>query len=166
MRISSIKGVGKTDRIKYGKQKVKRFKERMIDLVATACDFNKEECTDIARLINAMPENIDISTKQEQVQIFTITPESWLIKRTCQEFEVSEHLVRKARKLRYEKGLLAKPDAKNEQQIPQNITEKTKYLNYVLVKKILSVFLSGKKIQKQKHLILRLFKKMYQLYLV
>ena len=55
---------------------------------------------------------INISSKQEQVQILTITPESWSIRRTCQEFKVSEHLVKKARKLWCKKGLLAKPDAK------------------------------------------------------
>ena len=68
LRISSIKSVGKRDRIGYGKQKVKRFKESITDLVATACDFNKEEvlsdndpicqrCTDVDRLINAEEKN-------------------------------------------------------------------------------------------------------------
>ena len=133
--ISPIKSIGKRDRIGYGKQKVKRFKESITDLVATAYDFNKEEilsdnepkcqkCTDMDRLINAMRENINISSKPEQVQILTITPEGWSIRRTCQEFEVSEHLVRKARKLQCEKGILAKPDAKKGHQIPQNVKDK------------------------------------------
>ena len=71
-----------------------------------------------------MGEKININTKQEQVQILTTTPKSWPIRRTCQAFEVSEHLVRKARKLWREKGLLAKPDAKKGQQISQNIKDK------------------------------------------
>ena len=37
--ISPIKSAGKRDRIGYGKQKVKHFKESTTDLVATACDF-------------------------------------------------------------------------------------------------------------------------------
>ena len=101
--IPLIKSVGKRDRIGFGKQKVKRFKESIADLVATACDFNKEDIlldnepmcqkdTDMDRLINAMREKIDISSKPEQVQILTITPESLSIRRTCQEFEPSEHL--------------------------------------------------------------------------
>ena len=48
-----------------------------------------QKCTDMDRLINTMKEKINISTKHEQVQILTITPESWSIRRTCQEFEVS-----------------------------------------------------------------------------
>ena len=50
-----------------------------------------------------------------------ITPESWFIKGTCQEFEISEHLLRK---LHCEKGLFAKPDVKKGQQIPQNVKDK------------------------------------------
>ena len=135
LRISPIKSVGKRDRIGYGKQKVKRFKESITDLIATACDFIKEEilsdneltcqkCTDMDRLINAMSEKINISSKLEEVQILAITPEIWSIRKTCQEFEVSEHLFRKDRKLSCEKGILAKPDAKKGQQIRQNVKDK------------------------------------------
>ena len=46
------------------------------------------------RLINAMKETINVSSRQEQVLIPKITPESWSIIRTCQEFKVSEHLER------------------------------------------------------------------------
>ena len=112
---------------------------------------------------------INISSKQEQVQILTITPESWSIRRTCQEFEVSEHLVRKARKLWCEKGILAKPDAKKGQQIPQNV--KGKVIKFYQLddfsrlcpgkKDFVSVFLNGKKIRKQKRLILLCLKELY-----
>lgn len=56
-----------------------------------------------------------LATNKKQVLILTITPEKWFIERICQEFEVSEHLVRKAKKLRNEKGSRAKPDAKKGQ---------------------------------------------------
>ena len=52
------------DRIGYGNQRDKHFKESITDFVATACNFNKEEilsnnnrtcqkCTDMGRLTNA-----------------------------------------------------------------------------------------------------------------
>ena len=108
--ISPITSVGKRAKIRYGKQKVKRFKESFTDLVATACGFNKkgilsdndttcQKSTDMDRLINAMREKINISSKQEQVQILTITPERWSIWKTSIIVEVSEHLVRKTRRL-------------------------------------------------------------------
>ena len=62
-----------------------------------------------------MREKWKLATNKKQVLILTITPEKWFIKRICQEFEVSEQLVRKAKKLRYEKRPLAKPDVKKGQ---------------------------------------------------
>ena len=90
-------------------------------------------------------------------------PKRQPIRKTYQEFEVSEHLVRKARKLWREKGLLAKPDIKKGQQILQNV--KGKGLEFYKLddsnrlcpvnKDFVSVFLnSKKKIHKEKRLIL------------
>ena len=113
---------------------VKPFKESTTVLVATACDFNKEEilsdndptCQKCRHgQINAMSKKkvILARSKQEQVQILTITPESLSIRRTYQQFEVSEHLVRKARKL-----WRTKPDAQRGHPIPQN--EKNKVVEF------------------------------------
>ena len=64
-----------------------------------------------------------ISSDQEQVYL-KLLQEVGPLKKTSQEFEVSEHLVRKAKKSLYEKRLLAKPDAKKEQQIPENVQDR------------------------------------------
>ena len=74
-----------------------------------------QKCIDMDRMINAMREKWKLATNKKQVLILTITPEKWFTKKICQEFEVSEHLVRKAKKLRNEKGSRAKPDAKKGQ---------------------------------------------------
>ena len=39
-------------------------------------------------------------------------PSSWSISKTCNEFDVSEYLVKKARKLKNSKGILAEPEKK------------------------------------------------------
>ena len=69
------------------------------------------------RMINAMKETINVSSRQEQVLIPKITPESWSIIRTCQEFKVSEHLER-LESCGVKKGQLSKPDTTKGQQIP------------------------------------------------
>ena len=105
--ISPLKSVGKRDRLGYGKHKVKKFKESFTYLVATACDLDKEDissdvdnectkCIDLDRLVEAMKEKLTVSSKEETVQILTLTSESWSIEKTCNEFSISEHLVRKA----------------------------------------------------------------------
>ena len=41
-----------------------------------------------------------------------MTPESWTIEKTMKEFQVSKYLVKKARSLKKELGILAEPKAK------------------------------------------------------
>ena len=113
--ISPLKSVGKRDRLGYGKQKVKKFKESLTGLVTSACDLEKEDissdvdnectkCIELDRLVEAMKEKLTVSSKEEKVQILTLTPESWSIETTCNEFSISEHVVRKARKVKNEVG--------------------------------------------------------------
>ena len=71
--------------------------------------------------------------------------------------------------MRCEKGILAKPDAKKGQQIPQNV--KDKILEFYQLddftrlfpgkKNFVSVLLNGKKVHKQKRLILLCLEEIY-----
>ena len=54
-----------------------------------------------------------MSSTPEKVKILTLAPESWSISKTCNEFDISEYLVKIARKLKRSKGILAEPE-KNE----------------------------------------------------
>ena len=59
-----------------------------------------------------LKEKLKMSSTQEKVKILTLAPESWSISKTCNEFDVSEYLVKKARKLKNSKGILAEPEKK------------------------------------------------------
>ena len=48
-----------------------------------------------------------------------MTPESWTIEKTMKEFEVSKYLVKKARSLKRELGILAETKAKTGKVLPQ-----------------------------------------------
>ena len=76
---------------------------------------------------NAPSENTSLSQSHQKVlqNILTINktffqllishlkdPSSWSILKTCNEFDVSEYLVKKARKLKNSKGILAEPEKK------------------------------------------------------
>ena len=57
-----------------------------------------------------MKEKLKVSNKREKIQILTLTPESWSLRKTAKEFKVSKATDRKARILREEeKGILAVP---------------------------------------------------------
>ena len=53
-----------------------------------------------------------MSSTQEKVKILILAPESWSISKTCNEFDVSKYLIKKARKLKNSKGILAEPGKK------------------------------------------------------
>ena len=60
----------------------------------------------------------------------TLTPESWTIEKTMKEFEVSKYLVKKARSLKKELGILAEPKAKTGKVLPQETVTTVLLLRY------------------------------------
>src|SRR5207253_10078355 len=56
--------------------------------------------------------NATSTSKSEQVQIMTILPLSWSIKKIEAQFGCSDYMVRKAKKLVKEKGILSTPNPK------------------------------------------------------
>ena len=81
---------------------------------------------------NAPSKNISLSQCHQKVlqNILTINktffqllishlkdPSRWSISKTCNEFDVSEYLVKKGRKLKNSKGILAEPEKKERKYI-------------------------------------------------
>ncbi len=71
-----------------------------------------EKCEDFDRLIDLLKEKISISSHQKQVQMLTLAPSSWSIAKTVQEFKVSEHKVKLARKVMKENSILEEVELK------------------------------------------------------
>ena len=65
------------------------------------------------RLIVLIKEKLEISSPRDQIKILTLVPaESWSIKKTVQEFGVTEYKVKCPRELKKERGILAEPKQK------------------------------------------------------
>lgn len=58
------------------------------------------------KLVSQLKYKLKVSLPQRQIQLLTLAPESWSIKRTAEEFGVTMYKVNKARELKKEKGLL------------------------------------------------------------
>ena len=75
---------------------------------------NTAECcqkaTHFDRLMESVKEKIGISSRQENIKLLTLVPPSWTIKDLSSYFGVPESMIKKARKLKSEKGLLAEPN--------------------------------------------------------
>ena len=69
-------------------------------------------CKDLERLIVLIKEKLEISSPRDQIKILTLTPESWSIKKTVQEFGVTEYKVKCDRELKKERGISAEPKQK------------------------------------------------------
>ena len=80
-------------------------------------DMN-QKANDLDKIVELIKKNL---RWQIQIQILTLTPESWSFRETVKEFEVSKATARKARILREEKGILAVP----QPVIEKRLSEKT-----------------------------------------
>jgi hypothetical protein len=128
--------VGRRDRLSYGKRKVKQLQAAVKAKCAHALDLPKgdldstedsdacDHCRDLEIFVTLVKEKIKMVTRQEKIKLLTLTPESWTIKKTIEEFGVTEHLVKHARQIKREKGLLADPDPNRGRALPQEISER------------------------------------------
>ena len=128
--MSPIKKVSFRDKLSYGRNKLKRLKVGTEEKFVQALDISAEElqpetrvenlkCNDLYKLVGLIKEKLLVSSWNEKVKLLTLTPESWTIEKTMKEFEVSKYLVKKARSLKKELGILAEPKAKNFKVLPQ-----------------------------------------------
>ena len=65
-------------------------------------DMN-QKANDLDKLVELMKKNL--SNKRRKIQILTLTPKPWSLRKTAKEFKVSKTTARKARILREEKDI-------------------------------------------------------------
>ena len=70
---------------------------------------------DLNKLLEMMKEKIQLSPCKIKIQVLTLTPLSWTVRKTAEFFSVSNFMVRTAFRLRREKGILAIQDVKKGQ---------------------------------------------------
>ena len=72
------------------------------------------------KLVGLLKEKLMSVGRSQKVQILTLVPESWSQKKVATEFQVTEYMVKQARKLKREKGILAIPDPKKGNTLSKN----------------------------------------------
>ena len=120
---------------------MKHIKVDIEEKVAQALDISAEElqaetrveslnCNNLHKLVGLIKETLLVSSWNEKVKLLILTPESWTIEKTMKEFEVSKYLVKKARSLKKELGILAEPKAKTGKVLPQETVTTVLLLRY------------------------------------
>ena len=131
----STKPVGERDAVSsYAQNKAKHMKAGLNEELANVMEISNEElnesslndctnCKDSERLIVLIKEKLEIPSPRDQIKILKLTPESWSIKKTIQEFGVTEYKVKCVRELKKERGILAEPNQKVGKALSGDVSE-------------------------------------------
>lgn len=158
---SQIKARGK----KYSKQKVQKITEAMKRTVISGAASD-----DGSEMIQQLKEKFQTTTQRsEQLQILTVLPKSWSLKKIEQEFNVSNYMARKSKELVKEKGVLSLPDPKPGPSLSPETVDKVRAfyesddISRVMPgkKDFVSVKIEGKRVHVQKRLVLSNLKEVY-----
>ena len=111
---SPLKKVQKDREVGYGKRKFKEAKDQLASSfsdVIPGLDY-LTICNDCNVLMRQVKEKLDkCHTREERIQLLTLIPEHWSRERAVSFFNVTEYMVRTARNVKKEKGILGIPDS-------------------------------------------------------
>ena len=156
----------KNKKTKIGEIVKKKLETTMGGLVIKFQDDGEE-------MIQQLKEKFESTEKKsEQIQVLTVLPKSWTIPKVQEEFNTSNYMVRKAKALVKEQGILALPNPKAGKSISKEIKETVTefYLSELVsrqmpgMKDYVSVLVDGQKQHLQKHLVLCNLKEAYKLF--
>ena len=117
---SPLKSVAQCAFFSYGRRKGSHVYATSAEMTADVLDIstdditvnksvNNAECcqkvTDFERLMKSVKEKISISNTQEKMKLLILVPTSWAIRESSSFFEVPESMIKKAKKLKSEKGI-------------------------------------------------------------
>ena len=90
---SPLKKHVRTDRaFNHGKRKIEEFTKKFPSAVAVALtepELENDGCDSCLRFVKDIKEKLKICNKQEMVQLLTIVPDDWSIKKTVKFFNVT-----------------------------------------------------------------------------
>ena len=124
--------MNKAKRSSYGKRKSKQLEGAIKKKVANALNVSEEEfascsnCDDFHKFIADLKDKFKTVSRREKIKLLTLVPESWSRKKICEEFNVSQYLVRASRKLKREKGILSDPSAKKGKTLSPEVSKRVK----------------------------------------
>ena len=177
--ISPLKshGLPKITKTKLARTELQQSFEKQKDIVATVFDVSKDELNsdvptqnekdilqkakDLDRLLYLMKEKLNDKTLKtsQKIKILTLSPESWSRSKVASFFNVSEYIVREARKVKESKGILELPDVKKGRKLSEEVKQDVLLFyeddEYSRLMPGTKDYVSlGKKVHKQKRLLL------------
>ena len=146
-------------------QKIKK-----ITTILESATLSEEREDDEGEIIKQLKEKFHCTiNKSEKVQILTVLPKSWSIRKIEKEFGAPNFMARKAKKLVLEKGILSTPNPKPGRSLAQHIVDlvtefyENDDVNRMMpgMKDFVSVIKAGVRVHVQKRLVLCNLKELY-----
>ena len=69
-----------------------------------------KDSADLDKLMQQLKENVATASRREKIKLLTIVPETWSRKKVADYFSVTNHVVRRSRQFKKDKGILEDPD--------------------------------------------------------
>ena len=88
--------------------------------------ITQQKADDFDYLMNLIKEKINISSHQEKLQLLTLVPKTWEIRKVCEYFGVNPYTVKQARELSSLNGILTKPSPKRGKTIADEVVDPVK----------------------------------------
>ena len=143
IEVSLIKlhSLPKHAKLSHGKRKLAQVKEGFSKKVAKVLEVDTTKLTqddgkqqeqsevlmqkarDLDELVELMKKKLKISNRSKTLQVLTLVPDSWSVRKAAAEFNVSKQTIQKARVLKQQKGILEMPDVVGGNRIQETIRE-------------------------------------------
>lgn len=176
---SPVKVVSERDKVGYGIRKIKALqaatKTKLAEVLNVPTDELEtcEQCKDLEIFVELLKEKCHSASRKEKMKLLSLVPSSWSILKTMEEFNVSEHMVKRAREVKKTKGILGEPDPKKGKCLSPEVVARViafyqsdEYSRMCPGKKeFVSVRIDGKKEQMQKRLLLVNLKELHLEYI-
>ena len=173
-----LSAIGETPVVKKKLQQAKYPKEKMQKIRAAVKkkmlpEIESSDIDDESEIITQLKDKFQATTKRsEKVQILTVLPKSWTIRKVQDEFGASNYMVRKAKELVKQKGVLSTPNPKSGHALAvettalvQSFYESDEVSRMMPGKKdYVSVRQAEERVHVQKRLVLSNLKEVYQLF--
>ena len=162
----------KLQQVKYPKKKLNKIKLAMKKKIMPE-EQELSETDDEAEIIKQLKDKFNKSSDRSgKVQILTVLPKSWSIRKVQEEFEATNYMVHKAKELVRQKGILSTPNPKPGHELSeetvhlvQNFFESEEISRTMPGKKdFISVRQGHQRVHVQKRLVLTNLKESYQLF--
>lgn len=98
-------------KLKRSKKRSKQKVDKITKMMQEAVISERPSCSD-CEIVSQLKEKFPTATRSEKIQILTVLPKSWSVKRIQEEFDATNFMAQQAKELVKNKGVLAIPDLK------------------------------------------------------